>query len=258
MRKWVNGITFAAIAIVIIATNLVLSSQYEWINGNIALPNFMHAFTDTRIDILYENTVTGKQLKQTVTLKKMVNNVPFSMMIPDDNQPFTLRYSLESNDETNIMFVAYQATGALDSERSTVPLNQASEFVTKQLKGYVIRFLLLENAAAWQESIDVLDSLWVVQDTDKQNVERIIDYVRKNNPENPQRALRWILCHADTESEFFWGAKAKDQPLHLMNAIFLEGVYNFIDLEDPNGQLMDRTAMIQLYPIRIFEHGVER
>lgn len=258
MRYWVNSITFMAILALVLGTGFAYTQQYEWLKGTVALPNYELAFTDTKIDIIYTNTQSGQQLQQSVVLKKMKNTVPFAMLIPEGDEAFTLHYSLADNDVTNVMRIAYQDAGGVATDRKTVALSKQASFKVDDLKGYVLRVELLENTSAWQEAQSIVDQLWKPHERDRENVERLIRYIRNQELEAPQLALRWLLCHADTESELLWVKATPQAPEQLMNAVFLEGIYNFIDIRDPQGVLIDRSELTKRYPHRRFEQGVDR
>mgnify|MGYP001269006072 CR=1 FL=1 len=258
MRYWVKNLTLTAIALVVFIAVIVYNNQYEWLNGSIGLPNYEMAYADTAVTLVYTDITSNRQLTQSVILKKGKNSVLFSMLVPDNQNDFTLTYHLKENSDNNVMRLAYLDEGSINNKREIVAGNLTEPLKLQAVRGRVIRINLLENIPAWEKANTTVEQLFNLSKSDYENTERFIAFVRTQNYENPQLELRWLLCRADIESELFWAYRNQDAPGQLMNTLFLEGIYYYVDLNDPNGLIFDRTTLHDQFAKLVFEQGVDR
>ena len=258
MRHWVNRLTFAAIGLTVLISLFAFSAQYEWINGSFGLANYELAYADTKITLVYTDLTTNKQLSQTVLLIKGRNSVVYSLLVPENDNPFTLTYHLNDNTKDNVMRVGFHNEGALNQVKQTVPIQEAQPLTLDSVKRSIVYIVLRENTQAYAKADQAVESLINITKSDDYNAVQLIKYVLSQNEKNPPLLLRWLMCRADIESELFVAYKDDNDPGQLMNALFLEGQYYYVNLSDGVGALQERNEFRKNYSKLIFEMGVDR
>ena len=259
MNTWVNRITAAVIALLLMVGAGLYALDYQWLIGTIELPNRELALADTQIEVVFKDLVTQREYGEMHMLRKGKNIVNYTLLVPETKNQFTISYRLDKEKAYSVMGYAYNE-GALDDQLQSVSLDQAQPLTLDRVKNRLLRIQLIENKPAREEADAIVASLLDISQKDALNAKRFIQYIHAQQLEQPQVRLRWLLTQADLESELFQMVFEDQSKTQLMNALLIEGTYYYVDFASDKPELIDRSALNHKYPYAKleFEHGIDR